>query len=368
MSGDGGCDAVAEGLEADIGILLHRDAFMTVGSDRRFRQAAAANCRSGWRRNAPSVHPLLVESLQIPHDLGDHPDQLTRNVRDILLCQLPLLSPAGRRAERRLELRDSKLCTEVLPEILSGSAVSELTEAAAALHRCVLQLRLALQHSDDLRHDGQELPYHFIDILLAEQSRRLAVGGISASSVRRLCLRQDLRQGGHQLTHHLPHILLRKLTLLLAAPLRLLLLAPALGSLGLRTPPGAGSIPTDGWLAAILAVLLAKGCLSQPITSEPVTAGMRGVRIERRPLLGIELWVVLVLLLGIEVGHRCFSLAMVGAPQPNTDLRTSVSGFAPGTIGCEPASRFSDATIHAYSDCLPKIVAALPKASDERRR
>jgi hypothetical protein len=215
-----------------------------------------------------------------------------------------------------LELRDSKLCPKVLPEILSGSAESELTEAAA-MHRSVLQLRLALQHSDDLRHDGQELPYHFIDILLAEQSRRLAVGGISDSSVRRLCLRQDLGQSGYQLPHHFTHILLRKLTLLLATPLRLLLLAPAL-SLGLRTPPGAGSMPADGWLTAILAVLLAKGCLPQSIISQPVTAGMRGIRIERRPLLGIKLRVVLVLLLGIEVGHRCFSLAMVGAPQPNT--------------------------------------------------
>src|SRR5712671_6114733 len=315
MSGDGGCDAVAEGLETGIGILLHRDGFMTVGSDRRFRQAAAANCRSGWRRNAPSVHPLLVESLQIPHDLGDHPDQLTRNVRDILLCQLPLLSPAGRRAERRLELRDSKLCPEVLPEILSGSAESELTEAAAALHRGVLQLRLALQHSDDLRHDRQDLPYHFIDILLAEQSRRLAVGGISDSRLRGLCLSQDVRQGGHQLAHHFAHVLLRKLALLRATPLRLLLLAPTLG-----TSLGAVSKPADGRLAAILAVRLAEGCLTQSITSQSVTGGLRGVRIERRPLLGIELWVVEVLLLVIEVGHRCFSLrfAMVGAPQPNT--------------------------------------------------
>src|SRR3981081_2761418 len=171
MSGDGGCDAVAEGLEADIGILLHRDAFMTVGSDRRFRQAAAANCRSGWRRNAPSVHPLLVESLEVPDDLGNHPDQLTGNVRDILLCQLPLLSPDGRSAERRLELRDSKLGPEALPEVLRRIAESELTQAGltqtgATLHRSVLQLRLALQHSDDLRHDGQDLPYHFIDVLL----------------------------------------------------------------------------------------------------------------------------------------------------------------------------------------------------------
>jgi hypothetical protein len=69
-----------------------------------------------------------------------------------------------------------------------------------------------------------------------------------------------------------------------------------------------------------LAVLLAKGCLPQSEIPKSVTAGLRGVGIERRPLLGIELWVVEVLLLGIEVIHRCFSLrfAMVGAPQPNT--------------------------------------------------
>ena len=152
---------------------------------------------------------------------------MTGNVRDILLRQLPLLSPGTRSAERRLELRNSKLRPEVLPEVLRRIAESELTETVAALHRGVLQLRLALQHSDDLRHDGQELPYHFIDILLAEQSRRLAVGGISDSSVRGLRLGQDLRQSGHQLTHHFAHVLLRKLALLLATPLRLLLLAPA---------------------------------------------------------------------------------------------------------------------------------------------
>jgi len=127
-----------------------------------------------------------------------------------------------------------------------------------------------LQHSDDLRHDRQELPYHFIDILLAEQSRRLAVGGISDSSVRGLCLRQDLRQCRHQLTHHFAHVLLRKLPLLLATPLRLLLLAPAL-RLSLV------SKPTKGRLAAILAVLLAKRLLVQ-IQSFPI----RSRRIARR--------------------------------------------------------------------------------------
>src|SRR6266567_4550326 len=130
MSGDCCCDAVAaEGLETDIGALLHRDAFMTVGGRRRFWQAAAANCRSDWQRDPPSVHPRLIESLQVPDDLGNHSDQLTGNVRDILLCQLPLLSKGGRSAKRRLELRDAKLGPEVLPEILRGIAKPELTEA-----------------------------------------------------------------------------------------------------------------------------------------------------------------------------------------------------------------------------------------------
>ncbi len=107
---------------------------MTVGGRRRFWQAAAANCRSDWQRDPPSVHPRLVESLQVPDDLGNHPDQLTGNVRDILLCQLPLLSPGTRSAERRLELRNSKLRSEALPEVLRRIAEPELTQARAALN------------------------------------------------------------------------------------------------------------------------------------------------------------------------------------------------------------------------------------------
>src|SRR5882762_5132612 len=276
MSGGCCCDAVAaEGLETDISALLHlhRDAFVTVDGRRRFGQAAAANCCSDWQRDRPSVHPRLIESLQVPDDLGNHPDQLTGNVRDILLCQLPLLSPGTRSAERRLELRDSKLRPEALPEVLRRIAEAELTEASAALHRGMLQLRLALKHSDDLRHDGQDLPHHFIDILLTEQTRRLTVSGISDSSVRRLCLSQDLRQGRYELAHHFAHVLLRKLTLLRATPLRLLLLAPALG-----TSLGAVSKPADGRLAAILAVRLAEGCLSHSKSPQSVTGRLRCVR------------------------------------------------------------------------------------------
>src|SRR6267143_872148 len=45
---DFGCDAVAaEGLETDMGVLLHRDAFMRIGGGRSFWQAAAAGLRLG---------------------------------------------------------------------------------------------------------------------------------------------------------------------------------------------------------------------------------------------------------------------------------------------------------------------------------
>jgi len=41
--------------------------------------------------------------LKVPDDLRNHPDELARNVRDILRCQLPLvLAPASRGTERRL--------------------------------------------------------------------------------------------------------------------------------------------------------------------------------------------------------------------------------------------------------------------------
>jgi len=172
-------------------------------------------------------------------------------------------------------------------QILGRIAEAELTEARPALHRSVLQLRLvlALQHSDDLRHDRQDLPYHFIDILLAEQSRRLAVGGISDSRLRGLCLSQDVRQAGtNWRTTSLTSCC--EAGAVAGHPTAAAAVAQPWALLGRRIQPA------DGRLAAILAVRLAEGCLTQSITSQSVTGGLRGVRIERRPLLGIELWVV----------------------------------------------------------------------------
>jgi hypothetical protein len=78
-----------------------------------------------------SDHPLLIVSLKVPDDLRDHPDKLARNVRDILLCQLPLLlAPSGRGAERRLQLRSSK--SKLRPEALCRITQSELAQALLA--------------------------------------------------------------------------------------------------------------------------------------------------------------------------------------------------------------------------------------------
>src|SRR5260370_33387893 len=102
MSGDCGCDAgSAEGFEANMGVLLHRDALVTVGSDRRAQWPAAADCRSSWQRNLRSDHPLLVESLKVTDDLGNHPDELPESVRDLLICHMqPALAPRRTRGQR----------------------------------------------------------------------------------------------------------------------------------------------------------------------------------------------------------------------------------------------------------------------------
>jgi hypothetical protein len=90
--------------------------------------AAAADCRSDGR-DLRSVHPLLVEGLKVTDDLGNHADQLSGDVGDILLRQLPLLLA---KAEAR---RTTERCLGA--EILRGMAKSgltkpELTETEAA--------------------------------------------------------------------------------------------------------------------------------------------------------------------------------------------------------------------------------------------
>src|SRR5882757_5596806 len=83
-------------------------------------------------------HSLLVVGLKIPDHLGNQSDQLARDVSDVLLSQLALLSRQDRRAERRLELWPAELLTKRRQATLQGR---------------VLRLRLTLQHTDDLRHD-----------------------------------------------------------------------------------------------------------------------------------------------------------------------------------------------------------------------
>src|SRR5229473_3117629 len=126
MSDGCGC-VVAEGSGTNIGILLHRDAFITAATAAFGRRQSPV----ATRREAQALrsdHALLVESLQVPDHLGDHPNKLARDLRDILLGQLPLLlSPGGRSAERRLVLRRSKLRAEVL----QGMTLPELTQAEA---------------------------------------------------------------------------------------------------------------------------------------------------------------------------------------------------------------------------------------------
>ena len=140
----------------------------------RDRPLAAARIAGRTGRDWRSVHPLLVEGLKIADDLRDHADQLSGDVGNILLRQLPLLlAKSPQTAERGLELRRAELRTKVLRGMakseltLSELTLAELTQAEAALHGRMLELRLTLQHPDNLRHDRQDLPHHFIHVLLA---------------------------------------------------------------------------------------------------------------------------------------------------------------------------------------------------------
>src|SRR5205823_1559829 len=147
---------------------------------------------------------------------------------------------------------------------------------------------------------------------------------VADRSVWLLGLRQDLRQRRHQLPYHLIYILLRKLALLLAAPLSplRLLLAPAEGA--------------DAGLTAILAVLLAVCRLPLSVTALSMAAhslhqrhiapGAIGLAGLGKPLR-IELRMRGILLLDIEVGHRLFSLRWL-MPSAHNERRRCLLVFA----------------------------------------
>src|SRR6266702_4808491 len=164
MSGKWRCDAdAAEGLESDMRVLLRRK-----HAQRQARPPL-------WVAVAPSArsdHPLLAVGLKVADDLGNDADQLAGDVGDVLLRQLSLLTKARRTAECRLELRRAELRTPHLRWLsLRGIAETELTGASeltltdTAVHGRMLHLGLALQHSHDLRHDGQDLPHALAHVL-----------------------------------------------------------------------------------------------------------------------------------------------------------------------------------------------------------
>jgi len=231
-----------------------------------------------WR----SDHPLLPLGLKVTDDLRNDADQLTGDVGHILLRQLSLLAQCHRTAERRLELRCAELSAPSLSRALAWmtktnlpkasellalasellALASELAETKSALHGSILRLLLALQHSHDLRNDGQDLPHDFIHVLWAQLPRPLAIGCVAHATERILCLRQDLRQCRYQLTHDLVHVLLRKLALL-AAPLL---------THRLPAPAEALSECAKRLLTAVLSKLLAVGRLPEAKSALPSSA------------------------------------------------------------------------------------------------
>src|SRR5882724_4160425 len=197
--------------------------------NRRFGRRSLITLRTG--RELRSDHPLLAISLKVTYDLRNDADQLAGDVGHILLRQLSLLAKGHGTAERRLELRCAELSAPGLrwmaeTRLAEASKLlaeaSELTLTEAALHGRIVRLLLALQHSNDLRNDGQDLPHDFV------------------------------------------HVLLRKLALL-AAPL----LAP---SHRLPAPGGVISECAEGLLTAVLPILLAVGRLSESNTALSKTA------------------------------------------------------------------------------------------------
>src|SRR6266700_3575891 len=175
-------------------------------------------------RELRSDHSLLAVGLKVTDDLRNYADQLAGDVGHILLRQLSLLAKGHGTAERRLELRRPELSTPTLCWMAETrlAEASGLAQTEATLHGRKVRLLLALQHSHDLRNDGQDL------------------------------------------THDLVHVLSPKLALL-AAPL----LTP---SHRLPAAPGVISKSAKGLLTAVLPILLAIGRLPESKTALSKTA------------------------------------------------------------------------------------------------
>ena len=162
---------------------------------------------------------------------------------DVLLAQLPLLPLLPLLA--LLAIGGQRLGLQLL-----GAQGIKLLEGILLLERRVgglqhllqrlpidcggLHLRLSLHRADDLRHHGQDLTDHLVDILLTE----LALLGVTEGALGMLVLLglgQDLRQEWYDLLHHLADILLGQLPLLPPSLLR----CPSLGRLALVRLVGA---------------------------------------------------------------------------------------------------------------------------------
>src|SRR5262249_32114673 len=132
-----------------------------------------------------------------------------------------------------------------------------------------LQRSLALQRADDLRHDRQDLPHHFVHVLLGELAAKLAelvLGAVAERRRRVLRLHEDLRQQRHQLAHHVAHVLLRELALAPADSRRTERLAERLAELAERLAVGGQAMagPRTVSLTVSLTVALAGQRILRP--------------------------------------------------------------------------------------------------------
>jgi len=187
---------------------------------------------------------LLGEGIQAADDLRNRRHQLPHHLGHVLLAKLTLLLllltdsllPIG-----RLHLREALLLlsegVHLLGEgillllgkgilLLSLKMLRPMLLALGAVNSRRLHLRLALQDTHDLRHDGEDLTHHLLNVLRRQCPLLLLLLAIAVTE-RRLRLQlllglgDDLRQKRHQLADDVTDILLAQLPLLPPLLLRL---------------------------------------------------------------------------------------------------------------------------------------------------